>query len=103
MLSGRFDVDNQLARTGQELPWASPPIVPPLDHVQTTVTTDPANVAGTSVEELQLTFCIWEIKLEAMHLKVTLLELERQPGVPPQSPELSSPRGSFDTSDMFQH
>lgn len=53
-------------------------------RVHTTVSTDPANVAGMSAEELRLTFRIREMELEAMHLKVKLLELERQPRVPPQ-------------------
>lgn len=66
--------------------------------VRATVPTDPANITGMSAEELRLTFRIREMEVEAMHLKVKLLELERQPRVPPQSPDRTSPCGSFDVS-----
>lgn len=73
------------------------PVVPPMARVRTTVPTAPANITGMS-EELRLTFRIVEMELEAMHLKVKLLQLERQPRVPPQSPDRTSPRDSFDVS-----
>lgn len=75
-----------------------PPAVPPVALLHTTVPTDPVNVSGMSAEELRLMLHIREMELEAMHLKVKLLELERQPMVPPQSPELPSPCDSFDVS-----
>lgn len=66
------------------------PVLPPMARVRTTIPTDPANITGMSAEELRLTFRIRE--MEAMHLNVKLLELERQPRMPPQSPDRTSPR-----------
>ena len=59
----------------------------------TPVLSDPPLTSGLSAEELRLTLCIKEMEMknsqlevEAMHLRVKALELERQPNVAPRSP-----------------
>lgn len=77
--AGKADVEPLAPSTGP--PVNTSPLAPP------------SSMMGTSAEELQLMLCImevelrnWELEVEAMHLWVKALELQRHPSSSIQSP-----------------